>query len=713
MQQQFHTSMSSLKRLLFFITCFTWALAVISCGGTEPKEPEPEAYLSVDKTTVSFTGQAGEQSLSVSSNSSWTAKVYSGSDWLSVSSGASGTGNGTVTLKASANESDQARTAGMMVSAAGHVINVAVSQDPKAKTIVTLKQVRALYTGSDVKIADEIYVQATVISNYIYEAEGGLNNATSLKTMVISDGEAGLQLYCDQNNATDDSFTSFKQGDLVEIGLQNQTLSVYSNGVLQVNGMSRSAITKIGTSEIKAVDITAAQLLSGAFESMYVAIPEVQVVDADLNKTFVVGGAHTSVGVIAKTKETFEIFTSRYASFGTHVVPSGNGTLKGIAGKYGDTYQISLAYVSDVDAMTGERFYADPTFGLSTLTQEVDGQAGSFSVSVATNVDWEAVSSQPQEFAVSPAQGEGDAQVTITYTQNPSNEQARTATITFTTTNEAITEKALVLTITQQPYEALVSDAVSPWMELPKVQEKDGYVFITHQGTVQGKSVRNYAFWYDTANLYAQWVAYPLYKTIIGSGSRTDNWDYNPKIPKRYQPELYRSYTGAYDRGHQLPSADRLYSAALNNSTFYFTNLAAQVNDLNGGVWMYLESAVRTWAKACDTLYVVTGALAQTADNQTITYTTDNLGKKVAIPHVFFKALLRYEKAQEGTNGGYRAIGFCFENRGYSYENPKASDAMSIDKLEELTGFDFFHNLPDDLETTLESTCLPVQWDLE
>jgi endonuclease G len=249
-------------------------------------------------------------------------------------------------------------------------------------------------------------------------------------------------------------------------------------------------------------------------------------------------------------------------------------------------------------------------------------------------------------------------------------------------------------------------------MELPKVQAEDDFAYISHMTGLKGKSVRNYSFWYDTRNRLASWVAYPLYTEIMGSGSRTDAWDYNPKVPKRYQPSLYYSFGGStYDRGHQLPSADRLYSQDVNASTFYFTNLTAQNPSFNQNLWARLEINVRDWARECDTLYVVTGAMIRTPEDQTVEYVSDNDGNQVAVPRIYYKVLLKYQ-ADQTENGGYSSIGFYYENRSYTAEYPVAADAKSVKDLETLTGFDFFHNLPDNIEEIVEASCTPEEWGL-
>ena len=678
------------------------AFLLVSCG----EKPVPQS-LSLDKTQVTFTAAAGEQAVQVSANCSWSVAVTEGSNWLSVTPG-SGQGNATLTLSVQVNTGAD-RTGAIKVYSAEKEVRITITQKEEETLYWSISQLRALYKGTDVKVTDKVIVKATVISNYLHADNEGLNNYTSMKAIVVSDKNAGIQLFCAENN------TDFKQGDKVEIQLQGQTLSVYNNGHLQVNGLPLAKITKTGTETLEVKEISAAQLITGQYESMYVAIPKVQVRDEDLGKTFVMESAHTSIGMIAETKETFDIFSSRYSSFKDVIVPSGCGVIKGIASVYDKKYQISFARVSDWEGLTGERFYTSPTFTLYTSEKEIPGEEGQFTVSVAGNVDWTVISSDPENFAVSPASGSKTAPVTVTYTQNPSETKPREANIVFSTTNTSIEQKTLTLHITQSPFEALISDPVRSWLELPDLsgmQEEKNFAYISHMTSLRGKSVRNYSFWYDTQNRLSHWVAYPLYRDIMGSGSRSDAWNYNPKVPKRYQPVLFYSCGGSsWDRGHQLPSADRLSSQEINESTFYFTNIAAQDASLNQNLWGNLETYIRGWSLACDTLYVVTGAMIQTREDDSIDYVKDNDGNQVAVPKLYFKVLLKY-KAGQAENGGYSAIGFWYENRAYTASYPVASDAKTVDDMEDLTGFDFFHNLPDNIEKEIEKVCTPGDWGL-
>ncbi|HIT47535.1 MAG TPA: DNA/RNA non-specific endonuclease [Candidatus Cryptobacteroides merdipullorum] len=230
------------------------------------------------------------------------------------------------------------------------------------------------------------------------------------------------------------------------------------------------------------------------------------------------------------------------------------------------------------------------------------------------------------------------------------------------------------------------SDIPGEWLELPATDDENLY-FITHDMERGGKTIRNYSYYYSPDDRLAVWVAYPLNRGLIGSGGRTDEWGYDPKVPARYQPVLFRGYDGGYDRGHQLPSADR-YGSGINETTFYFTNMTPQLGSLNQKKWADLETQIRNWSYSLDTLYVVTGADIHGATK--VAY--DNNGAACTVPEGYFKALLGYKKGGSIGTGGYVGIAFYFEHR--SYNNDIMNQSMTIDELEDRLGYDFFVNLP-------------------
>ena len=181
------------------------------------------------------------------------------------------------------------------------------------------------------------------------------------------------------------------------------------------------------------------------------------------------------------------------------------------------------------------------------------------------------------------------------------------------------------------------------FMETPAKTDDGSSLYVTTYMEQDGQSLRSFTLRYDPDRRISLWVAYPLNAGLIGTGSRGDGWAPDPGLPESIQPVLYKGfrYGSGYDRGHQIPSADRL-DAKANAQTFTFTNATPQLHDFNGGIWAELEKVVRTWAKRSDTLYVVTGVIP---GNKTI---PDNVGNDVNIPSAYYKAV--YGLIQTGTD---------------------------------------------------------------
>lgn len=252
---------------------------------------------------------------------------------------------------------------------------------------------------------------------------------------------------------------------------------------------------------------------------------------------------------------------------------------------------------------------------------------------------------------------------------------------------------------------------IPEWMELPAIPASKSAQFYTRDTEIDGVRVRSWSNLYDTTSRLSSWVAYPLNSTLMGEKiSRSNAWGLDPQVPSSGQQSLFRSYrdgnNGRYTRGHQIASADRLYSYESNSTTFYFTNMTPQRGDFNGGIWNNLEKRVRSWAKACDTLYVVSGCLYEGSE----AYALDNEGRKVTAPTAYYKALLAYRSDGSIGVGGYTGLGIILDHEG-SYGDGRLKDWMfiSLDELQEKTGEKFFPRLSSvldagDVETVFSSS---------
>ena len=228
--------------------------------------------------------------------------------------------------------------------------------------------------------------------------------------------------------------------------------------------------------------------------------------------------------------------------------------------------------------------------------------------------------------------------------------------------------------------------AVTGWLELPAMDNPDlGYY--THSFKMNGNTYRNYSFGWSQKDRVALWVAYPLCKLYTnGSAGRTNAWALDPLLGND-SAAPFGGYAGDYARGHQLPSADRQCCYEANAQTFYGTNMTPQLNEHNERIWADLESKVRGYANTSDTTYVVTGVMVSSSSE----IQKDSYGNNVTVPDAYFKAVLKYSKSS--TLGAWNAAAFYLEHRAYSGSVSK-EHSMSIDELEEMTGIDFFVNLP-------------------
>ena len=210
---------------------------------------------------------------------------------------------------------------------------------PAGGSSMTIAEVLA----SSGALASGSTIEGVVISNM------DLNNLTSKKGMYIQDETAALQFYLAANH-------EFAFGDKVQIDLSGVTLGAY-NGAVQVNGLALGKITKISSGNtVTPKTVTMADFLANKYEGQYIALEGVQVASADLSKTFVMGGAHTSISMEDANGNKFVVFSSKHATYGTTAVPQGSGTIKGISSINNGTMQIIFAQNSDYAGLTGERF---------------------------------------------------------------------------------------------------------------------------------------------------------------------------------------------------------------------------------------------------------------------------------------------------------------------------------------------------------------------
>ena len=218
-------------------------------------------------------------------------------------------------------------------------VNPEPEPEPTPGDTITIASVLALGQGAAINGT----IEAVVVSNY------ELNNLTSKKGMYVQDATGALQFYLAANH-------EFAFGTKVKIDLTGATLGAY-NGAVQVSGLALDKISVVSTGNtVTPKTISMADFLANKYEGQYVALEGVQVASADLAKTWVMDGAHTSINMEDANGNKFVVFSSKYATYGTSTVAQGSGTIKGISSINNGNLQIIFAQNSDYAGLTGERF---------------------------------------------------------------------------------------------------------------------------------------------------------------------------------------------------------------------------------------------------------------------------------------------------------------------------------------------------------------------
>jgi endonuclease G len=246
-------------------------------------------------------------------------------------------------------------------------------------------------------------------------------------------------------------------------------------------------------------------------------------------------------------------------------------------------------------------------------------------------------------------------------------------------------------------------------LEFPRLREIGNNIVVVHKTSDSYSDGVNYSVEWDIEKKSQRWTCYQMMRGYRVTGVKP--YDGNPLYPfdedlPRYDYFSQDLFWGSgFDHGHICPKASRLYSDRANYQTFYLTNMQPQYHVFNAGIWVKLENRIRSaWtpSNSTDVLYVCKGGTIDN-ENQII----KRISGKLIVPKYFFTALLLKNSS------GYRAVGFWFEHTADDHSEDNLKDyAISIDALEQLTGIDFFCNLPDDIEAEVEASYSPKAWGL-
>ncbi len=223
---------------------------------------------------------------------------------------------------------------------------------------------------------------------------------------------------------------------------------------------------------------------------------------------------------------------------------------------------------------------------------------------------------------------------------------------------------------------------------------------------------------YNATRLIPNWVAWHLCPSDLGSSGRAGDFHADASLPEKFyhvQKKDYQFVKYGFDRGHLCPSADRSATKEDNAETFLMTNMIPQSPDVNRITWRLLEEFERELCRAGNELYIFAGGAGTGGTSAQGTFSgipiapnaAGNAAVQIAVPAFCWKILLILpegdgDKARLSADTMVIAV-YMPNAQGIQNGTTWQSFLVSIDFIEEKTGFDFFSDVEEDLQAALEA----------
>ncbi len=211
---------------------------------------------------------------------------------------------------------------------------------------------------------------------------------------------------------------------------------------------------------------------------------------------------------------------------------------------------------------------------------------------------------------------------------------------------------------------------------------------------------------YNNTTRSANWVSWHLNTSYLGSADRQDDFRTDYSLPSdwyRVSETSYR-YSG-FDRGHLCPSADRTLTISDNSATFVMTNMMPQAPNNNRYTWAHLEGYCRDLAKSGNELFIIAGPHGKGGSGSNgYAETIDN--ENIVVPSVTWKVIVVIE---DGDNDlaritkNTRIIAVIMPNTQECSSKKWYEYRVSVDDIEDLTGFDFLSNVSTSIQEVVEA----------
>jgi len=212
---------------------------------------------------------------------------------------------------------------------------------------------------------------------------------------------------------------------------------------------------------------------------------------------------------------------------------------------------------------------------------------------------------------------------------------------------------------------------------------------------------------YSSSRGTPNWVSWHLdVADFNGASSRLDNFAGFTGLPANSFQVQSNSYSGSgFDRGHNIPSADRTSSTNANSATFLMTNMIPQAPVNNQQTWAKMENDLRAIALAGNEVYIIMGSYGTGGTGSKGAATTIANGK-VTVPSNVWKIAVIIPSG----NGDVSRV--TSATRVIAVNTPNVNTAntdwktyrVSVRDIEKATGYNLLSALPQSVQDVIETT---------
>lgn len=206
-----------------------------------------------------------------------------------------------------------------------------------------------------------------------------------------------------------------------------------------------------------------------------------------------------------------------------------------------------------------------------------------------------------------------------------------------------------------------------------------------------------YTLAYSKSRNVLMWASWRVDQRWLGSVDRQDNFRPDGGLPKGFYQATPGDYRrSGYDRGHMVPSGDRTATERDNSLTFLMSNIFPQTSETNRGPWSELEQYGRELTRSQDkSVYVMAGIYGDKGK-------VGSKAGKVTVPSRIWKVIVVLDDAQDDINRRTEVIAVDMPNSD-RIEADWQAYRTTIDRIEIATGYDLLSEIPEDIQSAVES----------